>query len=429
MLLTILLIPAQSSADHAHRVCARQGIASDCPISRIMSLSLASELALGFFSRQAAPPPPPPPPPPLMSVFDDFLSSANDYLIAATPAVKCFLMFWASVTLLTYIVPSILANFRGVQDLRKRYKADWALVTGASSGIGKALAEALAEQGLSVVLVALDDQLLQKTYQELRERFPRVEFRSVGVDLTRADGAYMEPIDAATRDIHVSLLFLNAGFMVTGFFHDVPIGKHMANLQCNAVSCVRIAHHFLPSLYGAKRPGLICFTSSGAATIPSPFTSLYSATKAFVSRFASSLAAEAGPQGIDVMAVHPSPVRSNFLAGTTNFDIINNFYKFSTGPEVRAPPSGTSPRACGGCARTRDGSCGTALASPGARVPTCVSARTPDAASPSARARLRVQREAALKSLTPPHRLVTFVVTPGRATSDFPQGRARAGAR
>ena len=48
-------------------------------------------------------------------------------------------------------------------------------------------------------------------------------------------------------------------------------------------------------------------------------------TKAFVSRFASSLAAEAGPQGIDVMAVHPSPVRSNFLKGTTSFDVINNF--------------------------------------------------------------------------------------------------------
>lgn len=125
--------------------------------------------------------------------------------------------------------------------------------------------------------------------------------------------------------------------MVTGFFHEVNINKHMANLQCNAVAGCRVAHHFLPLMYKQKRPGLICFTSSSAAFIPSPFTSLYSATKAFVSRFASSLAAEAGPQGIDVMAVHPSPVRSNFLKGTTNFDIINDFYKFSTGPEAVPP--------------------------------------------------------------------------------------------
>jgi len=239
--------------------------------------------------------------------------------------------------LLTYLVPTILANMSGPKDLRKRYDARWALVTGASSGIGKALAEALAQQGLNVVLVALEDALLHDTFGELRERYPAVEFRSVGVDLTRADGAYIDSIDAATRDIHVPIHFLNAGFMVTGFFHDVPIAKHMANLQCNAVAGVRIAHHFLPKMYASKKPGLIVFTSSAAAIIPSPFTTLYSATKAFVSRFASSLAAEAGPQGIDVMAVHPSPVRSNFLKGTTNFDVINNFYKFSTGPEAVPP--------------------------------------------------------------------------------------------
>jgi len=257
--------------------------------------------------------------------------------LSASPIIVACLIGWACITLLTYLIPVLLANVRGVQDLKKKYGAEWALVTGASSGIGKALAEALAAQELNVVLAALDDDLLRNTFAELKAKYPRVEFRCVGVDLTQASGDYMGALERVTADIHVSLLFLNAGFMVTGFFHDVPIGKHMANLQCNAVAGCRIAHHFLPRLYAKKTRGLIVFTSSSAAFIPSPFTSLYSATKAFISRFASSLAAEAGPQGIDVMAVHPSPVRSNFLANTTNFDIINDFYKFSTGPEAVPP--------------------------------------------------------------------------------------------
>ena len=283
-------------------------------------------------------PPPPPPPPPAFSTNDllEFITSLEvpPWLY---PALSYFCIFWASVTLLTYLIPTVLASLRGPQDLKKRYNAQWALVTGASSGIGKELAKTLAAQGLNVVLVALDDELLHQTFMELHEKFTHVEFRTVGVDLTRSDGNYVEAIDKATQDIDVPIHFLNAGFMVTGFFHDVPIGKHMANLQCNAVAGVRIAHHFLPKMYAKKRPGLLVFTSSSAAFIPSPFTCLYSATKAFISRFASSLAAEAGPQGIDVMAVHPSPVRTNFLKGTTSFDVINNFYKFSTGPEAVPP--------------------------------------------------------------------------------------------
>lgn len=125
-----------------------------------------------------------------------------------------FCCFWAAMTLLTYLVPVVYANLLPPVNLKKKYGAQWALVTGASSGIGKSLAEALAAQGLNVVLVALNDELLQKTFAELRTRYPAVEFRSVGVDLTRADGSYISVIDKATRDLHVPIHFLNAGFMV-----------------------------------------------------------------------------------------------------------------------------------------------------------------------------------------------------------------------
>jgi len=245
-----------------------------------------------------------------------------------------FFSFFGALASLTYLLPHIISNACGVQDLRTKYKADWALVTGASSGIGKALAKALAEQGLNVVLVALDDMLLMSTAAEMRKSFPNLQFREIGVDLTLSDGSYMPAIVAKTRDIHISLLFNNAGYIVTRFYHDSDVEVHLKNMQCNSVSAVRITHHFLNLMYKSSRPGLICFTSSAAAYMPSPFTAFYSATKAFISRFATSLAAEAQPQGVDVIAVHPSPVNSNFTKNSAKIKVMDDFYKFATGPEV-----------------------------------------------------------------------------------------------
>ncbi len=258
-----------------------------------------------------------------------WLSPAPEVVVVTEPPLPfyafvalCVFAFAGALNIMTYLVPQLLANLRGAQNLRLRYKAEWALVTGASSGIGKALALELAEQGLNVVLVALDDGLLAETYAEIVARFPEREFRRVGVNLALADGKYMEPIAHATKDIHVSLLFNNAGYIVTGFFHATGIERHLANVHCNAVSAVRITHHFIEKMYESGRPGLVCFTSSAAASMPSPFTAMYSATKAFISRFATSLAAEAQPQGVDVMAVHPSPVASNFLNGTAKIKVV-----------------------------------------------------------------------------------------------------------
>ena len=76
--------------------------------------------------------------------------------------------------------PELTLSF-AVPDLKKRYDADWALVTGSGSGIGRSICFKLASQGLNVVLVSIDDQHLAKTVKELRERYPKQQFRSVYV--------------------------------------------------------------------------------------------------------------------------------------------------------------------------------------------------------------------------------------------------------
>lgn len=215
------------------------------------------------------------------------------------------------IYLLCYAFSNLYMSLLGPQNLKKRYQAEWALVTGAGTGIGKSLAETLAGQGLNLVLVSLPDKFLDETVEQLKKSFPSQEFRKVAAKFDHKTD-YMPSIIEATKDIHISVLFNNAGYIVTGFFDKSNLDAQLANLECNATACVKLTHHFLQRMILAKRRGCIVFTSSVAGFIPSPFTVMYGATKAFVSQFAASLAAEVRSLGIDVLAVHPSPVNSNF---------------------------------------------------------------------------------------------------------------------
>ena len=234
---------------------------------------------------------------------------------------------------LSYVLPILAIAVLPVPDLKKKYGATWALVTGSSSGIGKSLARRLAQQGLNVVVCGMTkDALLAPAVKELQKEFPEREFRTVASTL--APGLpYMDAIAKATDDIDVQLVFNNAGYIVTDFFEVSSLDAQLGNLECNAVAAVKITHHFARRLVTNKQRGAIVFTSSAAAAIPSPFTSMYGATKAFVSQFAACLSVELKPCGIDVCSVHPSPVASNFYDKTHQMDAMDFAKTFAVGPE------------------------------------------------------------------------------------------------
>mmetsp|Transcript_62481 Transcript_62481/g.123461 ORF Transcript_62481/g.123461 Transcript_62481/m.123461 type:complete len:327 (-) Transcript_62481:237-1217(-) len=254
------------------------------------------------------------------------------------------LTFWLCVLgfapvvylILNSVVPLLLPP----QNLRTKYGAKWALITGSSSGIGKELARTLLRQGLDVILVARDEPLFGSTVEELSKEFPGKQVIRVNANLSDASGTWMNDVKAAVGDKDVQCIFLNAGFIVTGMFEQNAVQAHLANLHCNLTSNIFLSHFFYERMLSKGLGGCIVFTSSSASYIPNPFAVMYGATKSGVSAFAASLACEARPRGIHVHSIHPSPVNSRFTKGGGNdvqqrkIQAMDSFYKFASGPEV-----------------------------------------------------------------------------------------------
>ncbi|EFA83310.1 hypothetical protein PPL_04100 [Heterostelium album PN500] len=253
--------------------------------------------------------------------------------------ISSFFFYIGAITFITYIVPILLAAYKwGPQDLKKKYNAKWALVSGASSGIGRSVAKKLAAQGLNVVLVALDDDALKGTHQSLQKEFPKQEFRAVGVNLGRADAEYdyLPIIDKATKDIDVQILVNNAGYIQLSAFFRSPLQKQLINLECNMMSHVKLTHHFLSKMIEKGLKGCITYTSSQSAFFPAPSCSSYGGGKAFLAEFAASLAIECHSYGIDVLCLMSGPIQTNFYDKAPKLSAFKFFHSISDTPDSAA---------------------------------------------------------------------------------------------
>ncbi|WP_306215396.1 SDR family NAD(P)-dependent oxidoreductase [Actinoplanes sp. RD1] len=176
-----------------------------------------------------------------------------------------------------------------------------ALVTGASSGIGRAFAVELAARGLHLVLVARRDDRLRALAAELTARHD-VDVRVLAEDL--ADSGAPDRILGAVRDLDIGMVINNAGFGVKGAFEG---GDPRTLAEMQAVNCTaptRLAHGLAPALKRRGR-GALLFTSSVEGLIGVPYSAVYSATKAYVVALGEALWGELTPAGIDVLTVCP----------------------------------------------------------------------------------------------------------------------------
>jgi short-subunit dehydrogenase len=184
----------------------------------------------------------------------------------------------------------------------------WAVVTGASSGIGREIALRLAESGLHLVLVARSKAVLDRLAADLAARHG-TEARVVDLDLARETGA--ETLEAVTRDLDVGLLVAAAGFGTSGPFLDSPLEHELAMLNVNCRALMASCWHFGRRLAERGRGGMVLM-SSILGFQGTPRSAHYAATKAYVQALAEGLDLELSPQGVDVLAVAPGPTHSGF---------------------------------------------------------------------------------------------------------------------
>lgn len=198
--------------------------------------------------------------------------------------------------------------------LREHY-GPWALVTGASDGIGRAIALELAAAGLDLVLVARREEVLRELADEIRRTHMRA-CHVIALDLGVIGTG--EELDARTAGLDVGLLVAAAGFGTSGGLLDIPLADELAMVDVNCRAVVEQVHVFGPRLAARPRSGLVLL-SSLVAFQGVPRAATYAATKAFVQTFAEGVRHELGAQGCDVLAVAPGPVHSGFAdrAGMT----------------------------------------------------------------------------------------------------------------
>ena len=184
----------------------------------------------------------------------------------------------------------------------------WALVTGASSGIGRELAERLAEAGLNLLIVARNEQALTELATAWRTRYG-VQVEVLAADLGEAAG--IAAVIAASRAFDVGLLVAAAGFGTSGRFAEGDVAAERAMLAVNCGALMELSLHFARVLAARGRGGIILL-SSMVAFQGVPFAAHYAATKAYVQTFAEALRRELRPSGVDVLAAAPGPVYSGF---------------------------------------------------------------------------------------------------------------------
>lgn len=185
-----------------------------------------------------------------------------------------------------------------------------ALITGASSGIGRELARIHAASGGDLVLIARREEALADLKRELEgERGVRV--LCLAIDLTESGAVDRVMAALEEHEVSIEILINNAGFGGHGLFHERPWAEEESMIELNITALCQLTHALLPQMVG-RQSGRILNVASTAGFLPGPLQAVYYATKAFVLSFSQAIAEELRRDGITVTALCPGPVDTGF---------------------------------------------------------------------------------------------------------------------
>ena len=212
-----------------------------------------------------------------------------------------------------------------MQSLINKY-GKWALITGASSGIGAEFALQLAALKFNLVLVSRRKDKLDQLSAELIAKF-NIETLVISLDLSKPD--FLETIQQQTNHLDIGLLINNAGFAITGSFLNDQLANQLSLLDVNCKAPLILSHYFGNRMLSSGSGGIINIAST-AAFLPLPFWSNYAASKAYLLSFSEGIWHELKNAGIDVWAVCPGPTQTEFadtakvnLGGMTAKEVVD----------------------------------------------------------------------------------------------------------
>jgi short-subunit dehydrogenase len=190
------------------------------------------------------------------------------------------------------------------------FKGAWALITGASSGIGKEFAIQLAAQGLNIVLVARRSELLESLSAKLKQD-AGIKTLIVAIDLTEKESIKKLKSQIEDHGIKIRILINNAGTGQWGKFEKSSVENYRKMINLNTDVVVSMCHAFLPQLESHTNSAVIN-VSSPATYQPVPYMAVYAATKSFVHNFSQALHGEWKQRGILVQTLVPGPTDTEF---------------------------------------------------------------------------------------------------------------------
>jgi len=209
-----------------------------------------------------------------------------------------------------------------------------ALVTGASAGIGRAIAERIASRGQSLLLIARSAENLAAAAAAIRA-IHAVEIATLPLDITTPDALARLDFELGRLGAHVDLLVNSAGVGYCGDFDAATLREHDALVDLNISAPGRLMLHVLPGMRQRRRGGVINIASLGGFT-PGPYQAAYYASKAYLLSLSEAVAAEVRADGVTITVVAPGPVETKFHE---KMDAEGAFYRSwvpNTSPEAVA---------------------------------------------------------------------------------------------
>ncbi|EEF47584.1 very-long-chain 3-oxoacyl-CoA reductase 1 [Ricinus communis] len=232
----------------------------------------------------------------------------QDFILLTVSGIGFISLIKQTFTFLNWVWAMFL---RPAKNLKQQY-GSWAVITGSTDGIGKALAFELASKGLNLVLVGRSPSKLEDTSKEIQERNGKksqVLIKTIVLDLARTSGEEISrKIEDCIEGLDVGVLINNAGlaYPYARFFHEVDLELTESLIKVNTEGATWVTKAVIPFMLKKKKGAILNIGSGSSFIIPSyPLNAIYASTKAYLAMFSSCISLEYKDQGIDIQCQIP----------------------------------------------------------------------------------------------------------------------------